>query len=72
MLEKIDVENVLFLDIETVPAFAEYSQLSERMQKLWNRKAERLSPNSKLPEEVSSPEQLYPRAGIYAEFGKII
>jgi uncharacterized protein YprB with RNaseH-like and TPR domain len=72
MLEKIDVENVLFLDIETVPAFAEYSQLSERMQKLWNRKAERLSPNSKLPEEVSSPEQLYGRAGIYAEFGKII
>lgn len=72
MLEKIDVENVLFLDIETVPAFAEYSQLSERMQKLWNRKAERLSPNIKFPEEASSPEELYARAGIYAEFGKII
>ncbi len=72
MLEKIDVENVLFLDIETVPAFAEYSQLSERLQKLWNRKAERLTPSSKLHEELSSPEQLYGRAGIYAEFGRII
>ena len=73
MLEKIDIENVLFLDIETVPAFEEYNQLSERMQKLWNKKAERLSPysNAANSEEVS-PEQLYSRAGIYSEFGKII
>jgi 3'-5' exonuclease len=72
MLEKIDIENVLFLDIETVPAFAEYNQLSDRMQKLWNRKADRLSTYSNTPEETISPEQLYARAGIYAEFGKII
>lgn len=72
MLEKIDLENVLFLDIETVPAFSDYSQLSERMQKLWNKKSERLSTyNSPLPQQAS-PEQLYGRAGIYAEFGKII
>jgi len=72
MLEKIDIENVLFLDIETVPAFAKYSQLSERMQKLWDKKAERLSPVNNSPEDKTSPEQKYPRAGIYAEFGKII
>jgi len=72
MLEKIDIENVLFLDIETVPAFSEYSQLSERMQKLWNKKSERLSAYNTTPEEAISPEQLYARAGIYAEFGKII
>jgi 3'-5' exonuclease len=72
MLEKINIENVLFLDIETVPAFAEYSQLSDRMQKLWNRKADRLSSYANIPEEPVSPEQLYTRAGIYAEFGKII
>lgn len=72
MLDKIDIENVLFLDIETVPAFAEYSQLSDRMQKLWNKKAERLSPNNNPAMETPSPEQLYGRAGIYAEFGKIV
>jgi 3'-5' exonuclease len=72
MLEKIDIENVLFLDIETVPAFPQYSQLSERMQKLWNKKSERLSAYNATPEEAVSPEQMYMRAGIYAEFGKII
>ncbi len=72
MLEKIDIENVLFLDIETVPAFPEYNQLSERMQKLWSKKAERLSPYNATPEEPVSPELLYSRAGIYSEFGKII
>ncbi|MFA5971519.1 MAG: 3'-5' exonuclease [Lentimicrobiaceae bacterium] len=72
MLEKIDIENVLFLDIETVPAFPEYNQMSERLQKLWNKKAERLSSYSNTPDEAISPEHLYGRAGIYAEFGKII
>ena len=72
MLEKIDSENILFLDIETVPAFAEYNQLDERMQKLWNKKAERLSTAGSPADELFSPERLYARAGIYAEFGKII
>lgn len=72
MLDKIDIENVLFLDIETVPAFSDYSQLSERMQKLWNKKSERLSSNNNPVLEAVSPEQLYTRAGIYSEFGRII
>jgi len=72
MLEKIDIENVLFLDIETVPALAEYNMLDARMQKLWNKKAEKLVSYSNPSDEPSTPEQLYPRAGIYAEFGKII
>ena len=56
MLEKIDIENVLFLDIETVPAFAEYSQLDERMKKLWNKKSERLNSYTTAPDEAQSPE----------------
>jgi len=72
MLEKIDIENILFLDIETVPACAGFDQLDERMKKLWAKKAERLSPYLNADEEASSPEQLYARAGIYSEFGKII
>ncbi len=72
MLEKIDIENVLFLDIETVPAYPEYSGLSERMQKLWDKKSDRLTAYNSSPDESVTPEQLYARAGIYAEFGRII
>lgn len=72
MLDKIDIENVLFLDIETVPALKEYDLLNERMKKLWNKKAERLSPYQANPAEATNPSELYARAGIYAEFGKII
>ena len=72
MLEKIDIENVLFLDIETVPAVPDYKLLDERFRKLWNKKVERLVPSNYATEQAATPEQLYPRAGIYAEFGKII
>lgn len=72
MLKKIEIENVLFLDIETVPAFPDYSDLDQRMQILWNKKAERLTVFTNQKDEMQSPEQLYCRAGIYAEFGKII
>jgi len=67
MLESINPENVLFIDIETVPVEPEFSSLSLRMQKLWERKAERLR-----SDENETPVSLYARAGIYSEFGKII
>ena len=67
MLNYLDLNKVLFLDIETVPAVPEYSLLDERMQKLWDEKikwqAER---------DEKTPEEMYERAGIYAEFGKVI
>jgi 3'-5' exonuclease len=67
MLKDIFIENILFLDIETVPAFASYSDMKEPFKKLWERKAGQLSRT-----EEETPESLYPRAGIYAEFGRII
>ncbi len=67
MLYQLNLSRVLFLDIETVSLESAYENLSERMQKLWNRKASHLK-----TDEKESPEQLYGRAGIYAEFGKII
>jgi DNA polymerase elongation subunit (family B) len=67
MLRDIIIENVLFLDIETVPAFETYDKVPEIFRKLWDRKTETLK---KEPEET--PESLYGRAGIYAEFGKIV
>lgn len=68
MLEKLELEKVLFLDIETVPQYPVYEDQPERLKKLWDNKAQRLAAN----EENQTPQSLYPRAGIYAEFGKII
>ncbi|MGE0077060.1 MAG: 3'-5' exonuclease [Bacteroidales bacterium] len=66
MLNDIKPEDILFLDIETVPQFAEYTQLPEEHKKLWDKKA------GSLIKELDTPESIYNRAGIYAEFGKIV
>ncbi|PIP54580.1 MAG: 3'-5' exonuclease [Bacteroidetes bacterium CG23_combo_of_CG06-09_8_20_14_all_32_9] len=65
MLEAIKNTNILFLDIETVPQFPVYSEVPEKLQKLWDEK-------SKNFREEKTSEDVYERAGIYAEFGKII
>lgn len=66
MLDHLNIERILFLDIETVPEFPEYSQLPERQKALWDHKA------SFIRKENDDQEITYKRAGIYAEFGKII
>jgi 3'-5' exonuclease len=66
MLENYKPEKVLFLDIETVPVVPNFSELSEEMQKFWERKAQQIG------KEPQTPDEVYNRAGIYAEFGKII
>lgn len=68
MLKDLKLENVLFLDIETVPASPSFDMIPEKMQRLWEKKAEQLRRNN--PDQTA--DALYPRAGIYAEFGKII
>lgn len=67
MLEQIKTENILFIDIETVAQSPDYALLNEQTGKLWGKKAQHLR-----REEKDTPESLYQRAGIYAEFGKII
>jgi len=62
------VNNILFLDIETVPQYESYQELPEEWKALWDIKAGYLIRNK----EVESVETIYPKAGIYAEFGKII
>ena len=66
MIHKLNLENLLFLDIETVPETKYYSDLSEDKQKLWDSKSKYQR------KEDYSPEDFYGRAGIWAEFGKII
>ncbi|MBE0638806.1 MAG: 3'-5' exonuclease [Bacteroidales bacterium] len=68
MLKNLNLDNVLFLDIETVPQYVDYNALPGHFKKLWDEKAGRLRQG----ETQETPEDLYRRAGIYAEFGKII
>lgn len=73
MIDQIDIGNVLFLDIETVSAQSGYEELDEDFTELWFRKSAMLL--RKPPEELQEFEAdaLYrEKAGIYAEFGKIV
>jgi uncharacterized protein YprB with RNaseH-like and TPR domain len=62
------LNNILFLDIETVPQYATYDALPEMAKELWKKKAESL----RKIKEFDTAETIYDRAGIYAEFGKIV
>lgn len=66
MLEKIHLNNILFLDIETVPQEENFDRLDSEMQTLWDQKTQYQR------REEFTPEEFYERAGIWAEFGKII
>ncbi len=66
MLQKINLENILFLDIETVPEREHFEQLDTAKKELWEQKSK-----YQRKEDFSAAE-FYDRAGIWAEFGKII
>lgn len=59
--------NLLVIDIETVPQEESYSSLSSVWQSLWVDKISKIVPESLTPEE-----SYLQRAGILAEFGKIV
>lgn len=66
MLSNLDIEKVLFIDIETVPAVPGFENLTENWKHLWEHK---MQYKTEAGEDAAS---LYQRAGIYAEFGRII
>lgn len=68
MLNHVHVEDLLFLDIETVPQYSEFGALSDHAKYLWEKKSRSLARG----DDEATPESLYDRAGIYAEFGKIV
>ncbi len=65
MLENIDLRNILILDIETVPQYASFDHLPDIWKDLWSHKMKYY-----IKDELTASD-LYNRAGIYAEFGKI-
>ena len=67
MLEKIPLRQILFLDLETVPQMWNWAELPERTKTLWEKKIQ-----NQRKEDISPEEFYYERAGILAEFGKIV
>jgi len=66
MNTKLNFENILFLDIETVPEVENFTDLTEEKQELFASKTQYQR------KEEFTPEAFYDRAGIWAEFGKIV
>ena len=64
MLENYKLSNILFLDVETAPVIYKYNDLSENIRQLWDSKF-RYSTSE-------SPESQYKKAGVYAEFAKVV
>jgi len=73
MLENLNLPDVLFLDIETVSEQPDYEKLDETFQYLWKLKCRSIL--KQYDEEITQEQaaELYPeKAGIFAEFGKIV
>src|SRR5690554_140719 len=66
MIKRINLENILFLDIETVPEFQYFDQLDDQTKLLWELKSQYQR------KDDFTAEEFYERAGIWAEFGKIV
>ncbi len=66
MIHKIPLDQILFLDIETVPRLENYNDLDDEWKQLWEQKTQYQR------RDEYTPEDFYDRAGIWAEFGKII
>ncbi|PZU91683.1 MAG: 3'-5' exonuclease [Chryseobacterium sp.] len=67
MIQKIPIDNILFLDIETVPQIDTWNNLDATIQYLWDKKTK-----FQRKEEIEASEFYEQRAGIMAEFGMII
>ena len=59
--------HIIYFDIETVNGQKSYADLSSSMQVLWDKKCA-----SQITEKKFSTDLYTERAGIFAEFGKIV
>ncbi|WP_421943449.1 3'-5' exonuclease [Pedobacter sp.] len=66
MLKTLDLNQVMVIDIETVPQYATFSDVPQHLQDLWEQKTH----YQRSAEQ--SAEDFYEKAGIMAEFGKIV
>lgn len=69
MYSQSELENILFIDLETAPQAETYEGLSERMQRLWDKKSRRYQGQNP---DMSAAELFADKGGIHAEFGRIV
>src|ERR1039458_4183878 len=67
ILRNVNPEKVLFIDAETIPMYPDFESLPEHFQQLWVDKSRKYSYENLPPEEL-----YFQKAGIHAEFGKIV
>jgi predicted PolB exonuclease-like 3'-5' exonuclease len=65
-MDNLKHTDLLFIDIETVPQYPNYNDVPDIEKNLWAKKAQYLM------HQIDTVESIYQKAGIYAEFGKII
>lgn len=68
-----ELKNILFLDIETAPATAAFSEMNSELARLWAEKVEQMK--RRVPERYtddSTAESMFRESGIFAEFGRIV
>lgn len=66
MLKHLKLNNIFLLDIETVPQYENFNELPDHFQTLWEQKSQ----YQRRTEQTAA--EFYERAGIWAEFGKIV
>ncbi len=66
-MQNIRLENLLLIDIETVSEHPQFNSLDESWQQLWAEKVQR-----SLPDDITASEFYPQRAGVMAEFAKVI
>jgi 3'-5' exonuclease len=64
-----ELQNILFLDIETASLEKDFSDLPDRLQAEWIKKEKHIKIGE---EEINAGSLFFSRAGIYAEFGKVL
>jgi 3'-5' exonuclease len=62
------LKDILFLDIETASLTRSFEDLPERLQEEWSRKTKFLQEQ----EGLTAEELFFDKAGIHAEFGKVV
>ena len=66
-MQNIKTEDLIVIDIETASVSASFNLLEEKWQELWEEKTVRI-----LPEGITPGEFYLQRAGVMAEFSKIV
>jgi len=67
MVDHINLNEILFLDIETAPVVYKFQDLSERGKSLWEKKMK-----WQMERDGVSVEESYDKAGILAEFARVV